>query len=324
MKVCVVGAGAIGGWLAARLGAQQPESTRVLARGVTLAAIKQDGLKLTHDGHTQAVHLQASDQASALGPQDLVILAVKAQGLPGLAASLGPLMHDQTVVLPAINGVPWWFCHGLGHLSPALVPRLTSVDPDGSLEAHLDSKRIVGCVVHASASVQAPGTVHHRAGNMLIVGEPDGTMTPRLAQVQARLSEAGFDVEATARIRQAIWYKLWGNLTMNPASALTRATMDKMLEDPLVRAMCSRAMLEAAAIGERLGCPIDQTPEDRHVVTAKLGPVKTSMLQDMEAGRTLELEGVVGAVREIGQRLGLPTPTIDDLHGLARVAASAR
>jgi 2-dehydropantoate 2-reductase len=183
---------------------------------------------------------------------------------------------------------------------------------------------VIGCVVHAASNVPEPGLVQHRMGQGLIVGEPAGGPSERVQRVAALLARAGFEVTPSTDVRRDVWYKLWGNLTMNPVSAITGATMDCLLADPLVRDFCSAAMREAAAVGARIGCAIEQSPEERHAVTAKLGAVKTSMLQDVEAGRAIELDAIVGAVREIGQRVGVATPGIDVLFGLARLFARGR
>jgi 2-dehydropantoate 2-reductase len=232
-----------------------------------------------------------------------------------------PLIGPATLVLPAMNGVPWWFGHGVAALGDA---PLESVDPGGVVAAAIPFETVLGCVVHAAAFTAEPGLVVHKMGAGLIVGEPAGGASARVDAVAALLREAGFEVTASADVRRDVWYKLWGNLTMNPVSAITGATADRVLADPLVRAFCSQAMGEAAAIGALVGCPIGQTPEDRHAITARLGAFKTSMLQDVEAGRPVELDAIVGAVRELGQRLGQPTPAIDALFGLARLFARER
>jgi len=223
--------------------------------------------------------------------------------------------------MPAMNGVPWWFGVGVPELERA---PLESVDPGGTIGAAIAFERVVGCVVHASASVAEPGLVQHRMGQGLIVGEPRGAPSDRVERIAEVLAHAGFDATRSADIRRDIWYKLWGNMTMNPVSAITGATGDRVLADPLVRAFNSAAMREAAAIGARLGCPIEQSPEDRHAITARLGAFKTSMLQDVEAGRPIELDAIIGVVHELGQRLGVPTPNIDALFGLARLFGRVR
>lgn len=322
MKVCIVGAGAIGGWIGTQLAAAGRAEVSALARGATLAALRQHGWRMQSGGHAvQARVRAASDRAVDLGAQDLVVIAVKAPALAAVVGELAPLLGPGTIVMPAMNGVPWWFCAGLPAFTDA---PLQSVDPGGAIGAAITLERVVGCVVHAAASSPEPGLVLHRMGQGLIVGEPRGGVSERVDSLASLLAHAGFDVTPSADIRTALWYKLWGNLTMNPVAAITGATLDRLLADDAVRAFCSRAMREAAAIGARIDCPIEQSPEDRHAVTARLGAVKTSMLQDVEAGRAIELDAIVGAVQEIGRRLGEPTPTIDALFGLARLFARGR
>ena len=318
MKVCIVGAGAIGGFLGTRLALEGSATVSALARGATLVALRDHGWRLQESGAPlQAAPLAlASDDPRELGPQDLVILAVKSPALPTLAPTLAPLMGEDTAVLPAMNGVPWWFGAGV----PALgTSPLASVDPGGRIAAAIAAERVVGCVVHASATTAAPGIALHRMGRGLIIGEPAGEDSARVQRLHGLFSRAGFEVSASVRIRYDVWYKLWGNMTMNPVSALTGATMDRVLDDELVRAFCSGAMREAAAVGARIGCDVRESAEDRHAVTRRLGAFKTSMLQDVEALRPLELDALVGAVREIGQRVGVPTPSIDALFGLTRL-----
>jgi 2-dehydropantoate 2-reductase len=320
-KVCIIGAGAIGGFIGTRLAAAGQAQVSALARGDTLAALQQHGWRMqTAEGLVQAPAM-ASDKPAELGPQDVVIIAVKAPALAQVAAGIAPLLGPQTVVMPAMNGVPWWFCQGLEGFPEG---PLASVDAGGQIAAAIPLARVVGCVVHASTSTLAPGLVQHKMGNGLIVGEPGGGNSARVAQVVELLSHAGFAATQTADVRYDIWYKLWGNMTLNPISALTGASADRILADPLLRALCTAAMLEAQAIGARIGCTIAQSPEDRHQITAKLGAFKTSMLQDTEAGRPIELDAIVGVVREIGQRLGLATPHIDTLFALTRLFGEVR
>lgn len=314
MRICVVGVGAIGGFLGARLGAAGFE-TSALARGATLAALREHGWRAeTADGLLTAP-VRASADPADLGEQDLVILTVKAQSLPEVSAKLPTLIGPGTTVLSALNGVPWWF-FGDGR-------RLESVDPGGRIAAAVPIQHVLGGVAHMSSSVSAPGVARHNRGTELIIGEPDNSDSARAHEIVDLLRVAGLDANVSTAIRKDIWYKLWGNLTMNPVSALTRATADRILDDDLVRAFCESAMLEAQEIGARIGCPIDETPEDRNKVTRQLGAFKTSMLQDAEAGRALELDALVGAVREIGIAVGVPTPFIDALLGLTRLSARA-
>lgn len=327
MKVCIVGLGAIGGTFAAWLGSRVPAaelSLSTLARGQTLAAVQAQGLLVQVAGGEPAAHipLRASDDARALGRQDLVIVAVKGPALPAVAPAVQALCGPQTEVLCAMNGVPWWFFDGLA--GPAAGLNLQSVDPGARLRELIPASQVVGCVVHLSSTAPAPGVVQPVNGSGLIIGRPAGGQDPRLLELAALLQRAGFDVTVSERIQRDIWFKLWGNMTMNPVSALTGAPCDRILDDPLVRGFISAVMREAQAIGAAFGIPIEQAPEERHAVTRKLGSFKTSMLQDAEAGRPLEIDALVGAVREIGTHLGLATPNIDALFGLVRLMASER
>lgn len=324
MKVCVVGAGAVGGLFAGWLGASgQDIQLSALARGATLQALRERGLSVSSaDGSQRQVALAASDSPQALGPQDLVIVAVKGPALAAVAPAVAALRGAATTVLVAMNGVPWWFFQGLGGAGDGLA--LRSVDPDGSIARHIPTDSVVGCVVHLSCNTPGPGHVRHVQGNELILGEPDGRVGPRVQGLAAQLTKAGFVVRVSERIQRDIWFKLWGNMTMNPISALTGATADHILDDPLVRGFMSAVMLEARDIGAAIGIPIAQDPEQRHDVARKLGAFKTSMLQDVEAGRPLEIDALVSAVREIGQHLGLATPNIDALLGLVRLMARQR
>ncbi|MEX8495028.1 2-dehydropantoate 2-reductase [Sphaerotilus sp.] len=318
-NICIIGAGSIGGFIGTRLAAAGQTSVSAIARGATLEALRTHGWRLREgDQWLQAPVAAASAHAADLGVQDLVIIAVKGPALSQVAREIAPLLGPDTVVLPAMNGVPWWFIEGLPHLGSA---PLDSVDPGGLVRAAIPLRQVLGCVVHASTASPEPGLVQHRMGQGLIVGEPFGGHSERSARVAALLAAAGFETTDSADVRADIWYKLWGNLTMNPISALTGATIDRVLADPLTRQFCTDAMAEAAQIGERIGCHIAQRPEDRHLITARLGAFKTSMLQDVEAGRPIELDAIVTAVQEIGRRVDLPTPQIDVLLGLTRLFA---
>jgi 2-dehydropantoate 2-reductase len=221
-----------------------------------------------------------------------------------------------------MNGVPWWFFDHLPGANRGL--RLESVDPGGALRRAIPTAHVIGCVVHASASRPSPGLVELHMGNHLIIGEPDASLSPRLERLSGLLRASGFEVTASRGIQQDIWYKLWGNMTMNPVSVLTGATGDRVLADPLVVRFCRDAMIEAAAIGERIGCAIAQSPEERQKLTAKLGAFRTSMLQDAEAGRPLEIDALLGVVKEIGEHVGAATPNIDALLGLIRLYGRVR
>jgi 2-dehydropantoate 2-reductase len=322
MRACIYGAGAIGGWMGVAL-AQAGCELSVVARGATLAAIQAQGLRLTRpDGSQAQAAVRASEDPAALGLQDLVVIAVKAPALPTVARHIAPLIGPETTVLTAMNGVPWWFTAGCE--GPAHGQSLASVDPEGCIGRAIGLAHVIGGVVHASCSLDGPGQVRQHFGNQIILGEPDGQDSERLALLAATLARGGIETQRSPRIQRDIWFKLWGNLTMNPISALTGATTDRILGDDLVRAYVSSVMLEAKAIGERLGLPIDQRPEDRHAVTLKLGAFKTSMLQDVEAGRPMEVDALLGAVHELGAIVGVPTPHTGALLGLTRLMARTR
>ena len=321
MKACIYGAGAIGGWIGNRL-AHAGCSVSVVARGTTLDALQLHGLRLHEGTQTTSQPVASTDTPAELGVQDLVVLAVKAPSLPDVARQIAPLLGPQTIVLTAMNGVPWWFLQGFGGALAGT--RLASVDPDGALAGALPVGHIIGCVVHASCSVDEPGQVQHHFGNKLIVGEPSGAKTERVLQLARLLEKAGFEAPVSEQIQKDIWFKLWGNMTVNPISALTGATTDLIMNDELVRGFISQVMLEAKEIGARIGIPIEQEPEDRHQITRKLGAFKTSMLQDVEAGKALELDALVTVVKELGQLTGVQTPFTDALLGLARLKARVR
>ena len=320
-KVAVVGAGAIGTFLGIHL-ARTGAEVSVLARGATAAALRAHGFRFEEGGTTHTASVRVAEDTAALGPQELVVLAVKGPSLPGLAPAIGPLLGPDTVVLTAMNGVPWWFFHGLG--GPHEGAAVRAVDPEGRVAASIPARHVIGCVVHATCSVREPGLVRHGFGRGLIIGEPRGGASARVSALADRLTAAGFETTVSPRIQADVWYKLWGNMTMNPMSALTGATCDRLLDDPLLDRFTLAIMGEAAAIGERIGCPIRQSGEERNAVTRKLGAFKTSMLQDVEAGKPLEIDGLLTAVSEIGRRVSVPTPSTDALLGLTRVFAAGR
>ncbi len=325
-KIAIVGVGAIGGLFAGWLGSRLPKGQiqlSALARGETLRALRERGLVwVDAEGAEHRVAVNASDDPASLGLQDLVIVSVKGPAMPVVAPAVRALMGPNTVVLVAMNGVPWWFFDGLPGVAAGL--RLNAVDPGGVTALNIPTSQVVGCVVHASAAAPQPARIERIKNNQLIIGEPAGGASPRVQAVSDLLAQAGFAVTVSERIQRDIWFKLWGNMTINPISALTGATCDRILDDELVRGFVSAIMLEAKAIGARIGIPIDQRPEDRHAVTRKMGAFKTSMLQDVEAGRPIELDALVGAVREIGQHLGEATPSMDALMGLTRLMGQTR
>ncbi len=327
MKICIYGAGAIGGWIGVHL-AKTGHEVSVVARGATLEALQKNGLQCVQT-QTADTRIKADVKVSArpadLGPQDLVVVAVKAPAMADVATGIAPLLGSNTTVLTAMNGVPWWFFQGFGGKLQGTT--LNTIDPEGRIAQAIPAHHVVGCVVHASCSLDAPGVVRHHFGQGLILGEPaeqNGKVSTRVQQLVADLQAAGFNASASAQIQKDVWYKLWGNMTVNPISAITSATTDLILKDDLVRDFVSKVMLEAKAIGEKIGIPIAQTPEDRHAVTLKLGAFKTSMLQDVEAGKTVELDALVSGVQELGQLTQISTPYTDALLGLSRLHARVR
>jgi 2-dehydropantoate 2-reductase len=317
-RICIVGVGAIGGCMAGALSPLPDVTLTAVARGATLDSLRRRGLTIAGSGGTvQHVELEATSQPAKLGRQDMLIIATKGQALPKVAPALAPLVGPDTVIVPLLNGVPWWY---FAHLDgPAAGLQLDSVDPDGIVTKHLPPAQVVGAVVHFSASSPLPATVSRGNGNQLIVGDPTGRAPDAVARVRALMAAGGFDVELSAEIHREVWYKLWGNLCLNPISALTRATVDAIVADPQTRELCTRIMAEAAAVSERFGIRIDASADDRIAVAGKLGRFKTSMLHDAESGRRLELAPLLGAVCEIAAHLDVPVPYTRMVLGLARL-----
>jgi 2-dehydropantoate 2-reductase len=303
MNICVVGAGAVGGWIAASLARAGNPVMALTSRGPS------GEITITQAGATETVSLTQFD-----GPADVLVIAVKAPALPAIAASLASLIGDETLVVPMLNGVPWWFVAG---------EPLRSVDPDGRISAPLPNDQLIGCVVHAACSRAAPDHVVVAHADKLILGEPAGDMSGRVDMLGALFEDAGISSERSADVRRAIWYKLWGNATVNPLCALTRATADRLLADPELRGVMLEAMAELAAVGSAIGCPIRERGEDRMAVTARLGAFKPSMLQDVEAGRQIELEALVGAPREIARRHGIATPALNRIYAMTHLMAES-
>ena len=310
MNICVVGAGAIGGWIAARL-ALAGNDVSLVARGETLRAIDSEGLLITDKGETRCVAVATASDPDALGVQDLLVVAVKAPALPAIAPALRPLVGPETAIVPMLNGVPWWFTDD----------PLWSVDPDLTIADALPFEQVAGCVVHASCFRSAPNHVTVKHAEKLILGEPGGGSGERIDRLCALFANAGIRCDASDNVRRAIWYKLWGNATINPLSALTRSTADKLLDEAEIRGFMAEAMDELAAVGAAIGCPIGETAEDRMAVTARLGAFRSSMLQDVEAGRPVEVEALLGAPREIARRAEVPTPQLDRLYAMTRLMA---
>jgi 2-dehydropantoate 2-reductase len=317
-SVAVVGAGAIGAWIADALGAAG-WSVSMVARGSTLEALRAEGLRIERGGETRRSRPRAGSPAE-LGIHDFVFLTVKAQALPDLAPSLSPLIGPSTVVVSGTNGIPWWFFHDFGG-AMANQP-LDAVDPGQTQDRAFPRQRILGSVVHASVQVLAPAHIRVVAADRLLVGEPSGEITPHLERVAGGLLAGGINAEISRRIRHEVWAKLWGNMNMNPLSALTRSGTARMLADADVRQLCLRMMEEMQVCARRLDLQTSVTPAERIAVTQRLGDFKTSMLADLEAGRPLELAPQLGAVAEIAQRLDVPAPFVRAILGLTRLLAA--
>jgi 2-dehydropantoate 2-reductase len=315
MKVCVVGAGAIGGLLGAKLALAGNDVT-LIARGAHLAAIRERGLQLINeDGSESTVTPAATDRISEAGVQDLVILGMKAHQVAAVAGDLHALYGDGTTVMTAQNGIPWWYF--MKHGGPHAGKSLESVDPGGVIAAQLPIERIVGCVVYPAAEITSPGVIRHIEGNRFSVGEIDDTDTPRIRQVSELLRAAGFKAPVLSDIRSEIWLKLWGNLSFNPISALTHATLAEICRFPATRALAAHMMSEAQTVGENLGAHFRVSLERRIAGAEAVGEHKTSMLQDVEAGRPMELAALIGSVAELGRIAGIPTPHIDAILAAA-------
>jgi 2-dehydropantoate 2-reductase len=327
MKIAVVGAGAIGGFLGARLALAGQEVT-FIARNRNLEAIRANGFRLIEeDGREQvAPTVKAVQRMAEAGPQDAVLLTVKAHQVRDLLPELRDLFGPETSLVTMINGVPWWYFHKLGGEYDGR--QLTSVDPDGALARHIEPERVIGSVVYPAAELVEPGLVRVIEGNRFTLGEPDGSRSPRVEALSQALMAAGFKAPVARDIRAEIWVKLWGNLSFNPISALTHATLEDICRYPPTRELAGRMMAEAQAVGERLGVQFKISLDKRIAGAEAVGAHKTSMLQDIEAGRALELEALVGAVIELGRITATPTPTIEAIHAatslLGRTVAAQR
>jgi 2-dehydropantoate 2-reductase len=326
MKVCVVGTGAIGGYLGGWLAAAGEEVT-FIARGANLAALRANGIRVIgEDGVETAARGFACEHPREAGPQEVVLLAVKAHQLPALAPELGALCRDDTTIVTLQNGIPWWYFYR--HGGEFEDRSLQSVDPGGLIARSLDPARVLGCVVYPAAVLTGPGVVQVVEGRRFSLGEPDGSVSPRAERISAALVRAGFKAPVVRDIRGEIWVKLWGNLSMNPISALTHATLTELLAYPLTRALCRAMMGEAETVAGRLGVTFRVGMDQRIAGAEKVGAHKTSMLQDVEAGKPLELEALVGSVCELGRMTGTPTPHIDAVYActslLARILSDHR
>jgi len=319
MKICIYGAGAIGGYLGAELALNGADVT-LIARGPHLAAMQENGLKLIKDGEERVAKVTATDNPAEAGPQDYVIVTLKAHSVPPISDQFAPLFHDETAVVWGVNGIPWWYFHGLegDHTGR----RIECLDPGGLLWDNLGPERMIGCAVYPAAEVPEPGVIQHVEGDRFSLGEPSGEKTERVQALSAALIEAGFKAPIRPKIRNELWVKLWGNLSFNPISALTHATLETIGSEPGTREIARRMMLEGQAIGEALGVRFAIDVEKRINGAVEVGAHKTSMLQDLERGRPMEIDALVTAVQEMGRVVGVDTPYIDAV--LALVCQRAR
>jgi 2-dehydropantoate 2-reductase len=319
MKICIFGAGAIGGYMGVKL-AQAGAEVSLVARGPHLAAMQAGGLTLIEEGGERVtVPVRASDNPADLGPQDYVIVTLKAHSVPPVVPRMAPLIGDHTTIVSGVNGVPWWYFHKLG--GPLEGRRLASVDPGDAQWNGFGPDRVLGCVVYPAAEVEEPGVIRHIEGNRFSLGEPDGSKSDRATRLSEALQAAGLKAPVRPRLRDEIWVKLWGNLSFNPISALTHATLDVLCTDPGTRAVARGMMLEAQAIAEALGVKFPIDVDRRIDGGAAVGAHRTSMLQDLLAARPMEIDALVASVQELGHLTKTPTPTIDTVLALVRLRA---
>jgi len=320
MKLCIYGAGAVGGLMAAWL-ARSGHDVSVVARGAHLEAIRRSGLRVRSNSGVDSFRIKAQSDPRELGPQDYVLVTVKAQSLTDVAQSIGPLLGPGTSIITAMNGVPWWFFDRLRFGNGR--ERLESLDPGGKLSRAMPTERLVGCVIHLAASTPEPGLVSHNMGRKLIVGEPGGKNTARTKRIAEALQGAGFEVIVTPAIEKEFWVKLLGNVSFNPVSALTVSTAERLIETPGVKDYMVKIMREVLAIGRAVGIDADIDPEARIDMARALGKFKTSMLQDLEAGKPLEIDGLLAGTLEIARKAGVPAPYTETLFGLIKARAQA-
>lgn len=320
MKICIFGAGAIGGYMGAKL-AEAGADVSLVARGPHLAAMQANGLTLIEDGQSTTLPVTASDDPEELGPQDYVIITLKAHSVPPVVSRMQPLIGPDTTVVSGVNGVPWWYFHKIG--GPLEGTRLRSVDPGDAQWEGFGPDRVLGCVVYPAAEVAEPGVIRHVEGNRFSLGEPDGSKSERALALSKALAAAGLKAPVRPRLRDEIWVKLWGNLSFNPISALTHATLEVLCTDPGTRAVARAMMLEAQTIAEKLGVKFPIDVERRIDGGAAVGAHRTSMLQDLDAGRPMEIDALVGSVQELGRVTSTETPTIDTVLALIRLRAKS-
>ena len=318
MKVCIFGAGAIGGYMGVKL-AKAGADVSLVARGPHLVAMQEKGLTLIEEGETTTVPVTASDDPAALGVQDYVIVTLKAHSVPPVVSKMAPLIGLNTTIVSGVNGVPWWYFHKLEGAHEGT--RLDSVDPGNAQWDGFGPDRVLGCVVYPAAEVIEPGVIKHIEGNRFSLGEPDGSKSDRAQALSKILTNAGLKAPVRPKLRDEIWVKLWGNLSFNPISALTHATLDVLCTDEGTRAVARNMMVEAQEIAERLGVKFPIDVDRRIAGGAAVGAHRTSMLQDLDQGRPMEIDALVASVQELGRVTGVPTPTIDTVLGLTRLRA---
>jgi 2-dehydropantoate 2-reductase len=321
MKLCVFGAGAIGGLMAAKLAAKGDVEVTVIARGPHLAAMQANGLKLRSEGQEITVHPRCVGTAEQAGPQDYVLVTLKAHSLPGAAKQMQPLLGPETAIVSAVNGIPWWYFYK--QPGPFEDHRVKSVDPDGTVWELLHPSRAIGCIVYPAAEVVEPGVIEHTYGDRFTLGEPDGARTPRIAALSEALIAAGFKAPVRPKIRDEMWVKLWGNLAFNPISALTTATLDVLTGDPGQREVARQMMLEAQEVGTKLGIRFGIDVDKRIAGAAEVGAHRTSMLQDLERGRPMEIDALLGVVVELAELVEVPVPTCRTVLALVRARGRA-
>ena len=321
MKICIFGAGAIGGLMGAKLAAKGDVDVTFIARGPHLAAMRAHGVKLISEGTEQIVHPRCVESAEEAGPQDYVLVTLKAHSLPSAAKQMQPLLGPDTAIVSAVNGIPWWYFHGLGGAYEGRI--VQSVDPDGQVSALLPPSRAIGCIVYPAAEVTAPGVIEHSYGDRFSLGEPDGSRSPRAQALSEALIAAGFKAPVRPKIRDELWVKLWGNMAFNPISALTTATLDVLTGDEGQRGVARAMMLEGQRVAEALGVRFAIDVDKRIAGAAEVGAHKTSMLQDLERGRPMEIEALLGAVVELADWVGEAAPISRTVLALVRARARA-
>jgi len=321
MKICIFGAGAIGGYLGAELARTDCDVT-LIARGPHLEAMRANGLTLLIGEEKRQVNINCTDDPAAIGPQDYVIITLKAHSVAPIVDQIAPLLGPNTAVVTAQNGILWWYFYGLAGPWENYHPE--SVDPDGKIWRAIGPERAIGCVVYPSCEIVEPGVVRHISGNRFMLGEPDGSKTDRVVELAKVLTEAGLKAPVRTKIRDDIWLKLWGNATFNPVSALTHATLEQMATDVDVHALISEMMRECEQVANKLGVKFPVDIEKRIEGARKVGAHKTSMLQDLENGRPLEIDALVAIVAELGRLVSEPTPMIDAILALLRLKIESR